>query len=68
MKKIVLTAIGFAFTLSILSSNHFSASALNKGDGGAPARPDLAYGDYPISYAHDDGGGISQQETHADHF
>ncbi|MEH7464068.1 hypothetical protein V7166_18860 [Bacillus thuringiensis] len=68
MKKIVLTAIGFAFTLSILSSNYFSPAALNKGDGGAPARTDLAYGDYPMSYAQSDGSGISQQKTHADHF
>ena len=43
MKKIILTAVGFSFTLSILSSNHFIATALNKGDGGAPQRPDLAY-------------------------
>jgi len=43
MKKIILTAVGFSFTLSILSSNHFIVTALNKGDGGAPQRPDLAY-------------------------
>ncbi|MFC9446162.1 hypothetical protein ACFTSE_07970 [Bacillus cereus] len=40
MKKIVLTVIGFAFTLS-LGFHDFNSVALNKGDGGgAPARPD----------------------------
>ncbi|HDR4735905.1 TPA: hypothetical protein QCR36_002157 [Bacillus cereus] len=40
MKKIVLTVMGFAFTLS-LGFHDFNSVALNKGDGGgAPARPD----------------------------
>ncbi|BCC08011.1 hypothetical protein bcgnr5378_02900 [Bacillus cereus] len=83
MKKIVLGTIGFAFTLSILGTNAFSTVALNKGDGGAPARPDFAsallnHGDYggaPATYTHGegwiaegDGGGVSKEETHADHF
>lgn len=38
MRKIVLTVIGFAFTLS-LGFHDFNSVALNKGDGGgAPAR------------------------------
>lgn len=40
MKKIVLTVMGFAFTLS-LGFHDFNSVALNKGDGGgAPARPE----------------------------
>ncbi|HDR7855140.1 MULTISPECIES: hypothetical protein [Bacillus cereus group] len=83
MKKIVLGTIGFAFTLSILGTNTFSATTLNKGDGGAPARPDFVlayYGDYPSStYSHGEGwisdgngGGVSKEDiihySHADHF
>ncbi|MDG2794257.1 hypothetical protein P7M42_24440, partial [Vibrio parahaemolyticus] len=40
MRIIVFAVAGFVFTLSVLSSNLFSNNALNKGDGGAPARPD----------------------------
>ncbi|UYX53507.1 hypothetical protein M3Y14_04980 [Bacillus thuringiensis] len=60
MRKIVFAVAGFVFTLSVLSSNLFSNNALNKGDGGAPARPDY------VSIG--DGGGISKQDSHADHF
>ncbi|CAI8769569.1 hypothetical protein KOY_00035 [Bacillus cereus VDM021] len=39
MKKIILTAVGFAFTLSITAGfSDFNNVALNKGDtGGAPS-------------------------------
>jgi len=66
MKKIILTAVGFSFTLSILSSNHFIAAALNKGDGGAPQRPDLAYthGEtWSPAYNIGDGGIISNKSV-----
>jgi hypothetical protein len=63
MKKIVLTVIGFAFTLS-LGSHDFNSVALNKGDGGgAPARPDyVSIGDGGGAPADNrgDGGGVSQ--------
>ncbi|KEK25699.1 hypothetical protein [Bacillus gaemokensis] len=67
MKKIVLSALGFVFTLSILGTNTFSATSLNKGDGGAPARPDLVYnvgdGGAPANADADGDTGGSQQET-----
>ncbi|MDA2087855.1 hypothetical protein [Bacillus cereus group sp. BfR-BA-01323] len=83
MKKIVLGTIRFAFTMSILGTNSFSAAALNKGDGKAPARPDftstlLNHGDYggtPATYTHKEswvadgnGGGVNKEDSHADHF
>ncbi|EJR36137.1 hypothetical protein [Bacillus mycoides] len=60
MKKIVLTVIGFAFTLS-LGFHDFNSVALNKGDGGgAPARPDyVSVGDgggAPANFNKGDGG------------
>ncbi|PGS28189.1 hypothetical protein COC59_05910 [Bacillus cereus] len=59
MKKIVLTVMGFAFTLS-LGFHDFNSVALNKGDGGgAPARPDYVnIGDTPADTRGD--GGVSQ--------
>ncbi|MGH0448722.1 hypothetical protein ACQVPJ_28020 [Bacillus mycoides] len=64
MKKIVLTVIGFAFTLSVLGFHDFNSVALNKGDGGgAPARPDYVnIGDTGGAPADNkgDGGGLSQ--------
>lgn len=75
MKKIVLTVIGFAFTFSVLGSHDFNAVALNKGDtGGAPARPDYVSfnkgdtGGAPANFNIGEGGGISKQDSHADHF
>ncbi|EJR57151.1 hypothetical protein IIM_00260 [Bacillus cereus VD107] len=62
MKKIVFAVAGFMFTLSVLSSNQFSTNALNKGDGGAPARPDyvnIGDGGAPADNR-GDGGGVSQ--------
>ena len=60
MRKIVLTVIGFAFTLS-LGFHDFNSVALNKGDGGgAPARPDyVSVGDgggAPANFNKGDGG------------
>ncbi|WP_144551191.1 hypothetical protein [Bacillus mycoides] len=68
MKKIIFTAIGFSFSLSITAGFHdFNNIAFNKGDtGGAPARPDLVYnvGDTPApAYSIGDGGGIVAQEN-----
>lgn len=63
MRKIVFAVAGFVFTLSVLSSNLFSNNALNKGDGGAPARPDYVnIGDTGGAPADNrgDGGGVSQ--------
>ncbi|HDR7586452.1 hypothetical protein BW899_00230 [Bacillus mycoides] len=82
MRKIVFAVAGFVFTLSVLSSNQFSNNALNKGDGGAPARPDYVNigdtggapadnrgdGGAPANFNKGDGGGISKQDSHADHF
>ena len=82
MRKIVFAVAGFVFTLSVLSSNLFSNNALNKGDGGAPARPDYVNigdtggapadnrgdGGAPANFNKGDGGGISKQDSHADHF
>ncbi|WP_459500024.1 hypothetical protein [Bacillus sp. C1] len=64
MKKVILTALGFAFTLSILGADNFSAFAMNKGDGGAPARPDyinIGDGGAP-SNAHGNTGIVVAQE------
>ena len=82
MRKIVFAVAGFVFTLSVLSSNLFRNNALNKGDGGAPARPDYVNigetggapadnrgdGGAPANFNKGDGGGISKQDSHADHF
>lgn len=75
MKKIVLALIGFAFTFSVLGSHDFNAIALNKGDtGGAPARLNYVSfnkgdtGGAPANFNKGDGGGISKQDSHADHF
>ncbi|HDR6309529.1 TPA: hypothetical protein QCU60_001354 [Bacillus cereus] len=72
MRKIVFAVAGFVFTLSVLSSPLFSNNALNKGDGGAPARPDyVSIGDgggAPANFNKGDGGGISKQDSHTDHF
>ncbi|WP_029427132.1 hypothetical protein [Bacillus pseudomycoides] len=54
MKKILLTTIGCAFAVCITTG----FSTLNKGDGGAPVRPDLALNKVDtISDNKGDGGG-----------
>lgn len=66
MKKIALTVVGFAFTLSILGTNNLSGFSLNKGDGGgAPARPDyisIGDGGGAPSNAHRDTGIVVAKE------
>lgn len=63
MKKLGVIVTGLITTTVLafgLSSLGDQSQALNRGDGGAPARPDY------ISVG--DGGGISKQDSHADHF
>lgn len=75
MKKINVLIAGLVILLS-LGLNAFTESeqhALNRGDGGgAPARPDYVNigdtGGAPANFNKGDGGGISKQDSHADHF
>ncbi|WP_459499913.1 Phr family secreted Rap phosphatase inhibitor [Bacillus sp. C1] len=56
IKGLVIAGIlSFGLNLSLSTQQ-----AINVGDGGAPARPDLVYGDYPTSN-HGDHGGVVQQ-------
>ncbi|MES5847904.1 MULTISPECIES: Phr family secreted Rap phosphatase inhibitor [unclassified Bacillus cereus group] len=74
MKKFRLAIVGTALVgvLSIGFNSSFTNQAVNIGDtGGAPARPDYVnIGDTGGAPADNrgDGGGISKQDSHADHF
>ncbi|MHA4412898.1 MULTISPECIES: Phr family secreted Rap phosphatase inhibitor [Bacillus cereus group] len=73
MKKIHFGMLGIALVgvLSIGANSSFTNQALNIGEtGGAPARPDYTRGDTGGAPADNkgDGGGISKQDSHADHF
>jgi len=75
MKKIHFGMLGIALVgaLSIGANSSFTNQALNIGEtGGAPARPDYVNigdtGGAPANFNKGDGGGISKQDSHADHF
>lgn len=75
MKKFRLAIVGAALAgvLSIGFNSSFTNQAVNIGDtGGAPARPDYVNigdtGGAPANFNKGDGGGISKQDSHADHF
>ncbi|EMY5505108.1 Phr family secreted Rap phosphatase inhibitor [Bacillus wiedmannii] len=75
MKKFRLAIVGTALVgvLSIGFNSSFTNQAVNIGDtGGAPARPDYVNigdtGGAPANFNKGDGGGISKQDSHADHF
>ncbi|HDR7868295.1 MULTISPECIES: Phr family secreted Rap phosphatase inhibitor [Bacillus] len=77
MKKIHFGMLGIALVgaLSIGVNSAFTNQALNIGEtGGAPARPDYVSfnkgdtGGAPANFNKGDGGGISKQDSHADHF
>ncbi|QWH16484.1 Phr family secreted Rap phosphatase inhibitor [Bacillus mycoides] len=76
MKKLsgVITGLALLGTLAIgLNSSAESNQYASRGDtGGAPARPDyVSIGDgggAPANFNKGDGGGISKQDSHADHF
>ncbi|HHK5535049.1 TPA: Phr family secreted Rap phosphatase inhibitor [Bacillus mobilis] len=75
MKKLGVIVTGLITTTVLafgLSSLGDQSQALNRGDGGAPARPDYfnigETGGAPANFNKGDGGGISKQDSHADHF
>ncbi|PDZ12082.1 Phr family secreted Rap phosphatase inhibitor [Bacillus pseudomycoides] len=66
MKKIsaIVTGLAIAGILTV-SLNTFTQQAMNRGDGGAPARPDyvnIGDGGGSPSNAHGNGGGIVAKE------